>query len=116
MQLNVTRLLTAPATEHNAQASHEWNSPKPDAPAPALAVIGCGYWGKNLVRNFLQLGALHTVCDATPAGRELAHSIAPAARILSDMADVFADPALSGVAIATPAETHHALVKRTAGR
>ena len=29
-----------------------------------ISVIGCGYWGKNLVRNFSELGALHSVCDA----------------------------------------------------
>ncbi len=29
-----------------------------------VAVIGAGYWGKNLVRNFHQLGALKAVCDA----------------------------------------------------
>ena len=28
-----------------------------------LALIGGGYWGKNLVRDFYNLGALHTVCD-----------------------------------------------------
>ena len=31
---------------------------------PSIAVIGTGYWGKNLVRNFYDLGALHTICDA----------------------------------------------------
>ena len=30
---------------------------------PTIAVIGTGYWGKNLVRNFDELGALHTICD-----------------------------------------------------
>ena len=30
------------------------------------AVIGCGYWGKNLVRNFANLGALNTICDSNP--------------------------------------------------
>ena len=30
---------------------------------PVLAVIGCGYWGKNLVRVFSELGALRCVCD-----------------------------------------------------
>ena len=29
-----------------------------------LAIIGSGYWGKNLVRVFSELGALHTVCDS----------------------------------------------------
>ncbi len=28
-----------------------------------VAVVGSGYWGKNLVRNFAELGALHTICD-----------------------------------------------------
>ena len=28
-----------------------------------LAVVGAGYWGKNLVRNFADIGSLHTVCD-----------------------------------------------------
>jgi UDP-2-acetamido-3-amino-2,3-dideoxy-glucuronate N-acetyltransferase len=37
-----------------------------------LAVIGCGYWGKNLIRNFDALEVLALVCDATPAGRALA--------------------------------------------
>ena len=31
-----------------------------------IAVIGAGYWGKNLVRNFAGLGALHTICDTNP--------------------------------------------------
>lgn len=31
--------------------------------SPKIAVIGCGYWGKNLVRNFYQLGALAAICD-----------------------------------------------------
>jgi UDP-2-acetamido-3-amino-2,3-dideoxy-glucuronate N-acetyltransferase len=42
-----------------------------------VAVIGCGYWGKNLVRNFHQLNALGMVCDLTDAGRTLAAQIAP---------------------------------------
>ena len=33
-----------------------------------VAVIGAGYWGRNLVRNFHQLGALSVVCDANEAG------------------------------------------------
>ena len=39
---------------------------------PTVAVAGCGYWGKNPVRNFSQLGALAVVCDPQEAGRELA--------------------------------------------
>jgi len=28
-----------------------------------VAVVGCGSWGQNLIRNFVELGALHTLCD-----------------------------------------------------
>lgn len=75
-----------------------------------VAVVGCGYWGKNLVRNFHTLGALQIVCDATDAGRQTALSIAPTAQIVADPGDVLASD-VSGVVIATPAETHYPLVK-----
>lgn len=35
-----------------------------------IAVIGAGYWGKNLVRNFHQLGVLKTICDSSSAIRQ----------------------------------------------
>lgn len=75
----------------------------------SIAVIGCGYWGKNLVRNFNQLGILRMVCDATVAGRELAQSLAPAATIALNFEQALMSDVL-GVAIATPAETHYSLV------
>jgi predicted dehydrogenase len=70
-----------------------------------VAVIGCGYWGKNLVRNFAQIGSLATVCDATPQGRETAREIAPEAAVVPDVRTVLAS-GVQGVVIATPAETH----------
>ncbi len=75
-----------------------------------VAVIGCGYWGKNLVRNFHSLDALQIVCDATEAGRQTALTLAPTATIVGDTAAVLASD-VSGVVIATPAETHYSLVK-----
>lgn len=75
---------------------------------PAIAVIGCGYWGKNLVRNFHQLGALAAVCETTDVGRATAAQIAPEVPIVADL-DAIEAPA---VAIATPAETHYDLVRR----
>jgi predicted dehydrogenase len=79
--------------------------------AMRVAVIGCGYWGKNLVRNFAQLGALEAVCDATPAGRETARSLAPGAEVVDSVEAVLGLDA-AGVVIATPAETHYRLAKR----
>jgi predicted dehydrogenase len=80
--------------------------------SPQVAVIGCGYWGKNLVRNFAQLGSLAMVIDSTPAGQEAAQQIAPNAAIMASIQDVlvptrgFPPTDVQGVVIATPAETH----------
>lgn len=76
-----------------------------------VAVIGCGYWGKNLVRNFYELGALAMVCDATPQGRETASRLAPNAAIVSQVDEVFSAD-VQGVVIATPAETHYEIATR----
>jgi predicted dehydrogenase len=76
-----------------------------------IAVIGCGYWGRNLVRNFQQLGALTMVCDSMPAGQALATNLAPQARVVADLQQVL-DSNVQGVVIATPAETHYTLARR----
>ncbi len=78
---------------------------------PKVAVIGCGYWGKNLVRNFNQLGALAMVVDATEAGRAKARELAPDVPIAEDIEAALTSD-VQGVVVATPAETHYALVKR----
>jgi predicted dehydrogenase len=76
-----------------------------------VAVIGCGHWGKNLVRNFNQLDALAMVCDATPAGRETAAALAPQATMVTDAKQVL-ETDIPGIVIATPAETHYGLAKQ----
>jgi len=76
----------------------------------SVVVVGCGYWGQNLVRNFAELGSLDAVCETRPDGRERARSIAPAAKLLSDYDEALAMG--SPLVIATPAETHYALAKR----
>lgn len=78
---------------------------------PRIAVIGCGYWGKNLVRNFAQLGALHLVCDETEAGRATARQTAPQVQVIADL-DEALNASIQGMVIATPAETHYALARR----
>jgi predicted dehydrogenase len=82
---------------------------------PKVAVIGCGYWGKNLVRNFQQLGALQLVCDATPGGREQAQQLAPEAEVVDSLERALASE-VDGVVIATPAETHYQVAKQALER
>jgi predicted dehydrogenase len=76
----------------------------------SVAVIGCGYWGKNLVRNLGEIGALAMVCDSSPTNRAIAERLAPDVTTASEVDEVLASDA-SGVLIATPAETHYELAR-----
>ena len=79
---------------------------------PKIALVGCGYWGKNLCRNFHGLGVLNTVVDATENGREIARSISSIAKITECFENVLNDEQVQGVALATPAETHYELAMK----
>ena len=69
-------------------------------------MIGCGYWGQNLVRVFHSLNALRVVCESAAARVEVARNLAPDIGVVDDFADVLLDPTVEAVVIATPAETH----------
>jgi UDP-2-acetamido-3-amino-2,3-dideoxy-glucuronate N-acetyltransferase len=71
-----------------------------------IAVIGTGYWGKNLVRNFHNLGALRTICDISPEVARRFTELYPGAIGSCAYSDVLADKAVQGVVLATPAGAH----------
>jgi UDP-2-acetamido-3-amino-2,3-dideoxy-glucuronate N-acetyltransferase len=79
---------------------------------PTIACIGAGYWGRNIVRNMSELGALRWICDADPATRTEVGLKHPEARLTGAVEDVLADPDVAAVTIATPAATHAALARR----
>lgn len=79
---------------------------------PSIAVIGAGYWGKNLVRNFHALEALATVCDSNAETLASIRSQYPGAKTTASFAEVFADPSIKGVVIAAPAAQHAFLVRQ----
>ncbi len=76
-----------------------------------VAVAGSGFWGKNLVRNFAQLGALHTICDTEPETLAGFGASYPEVRLTARLADILDDPQVDAVVLATPAETHHKLAR-----
>ena len=78
---------------------------------PSVAVVGCGYWGKNLVRNFSRLGRLAVVCDSTSAGRATAQELAGGTPVVSELTELLSTD-VAGVVIATPAETHYEIAKQ----
>jgi UDP-2-acetamido-3-amino-2,3-dideoxy-glucuronate N-acetyltransferase len=79
--------------------------------APGVALIGCGYWGRNLARNLHQLGALRTVCDTRPKALQEARAAWPGVATSGRVPGVLADPAVAAVAIAAPAVAHYRLTR-----
>jgi UDP-2-acetamido-3-amino-2,3-dideoxy-glucuronate N-acetyltransferase len=78
---------------------------------PNLAVVGMGYWGKNLVRNFFELGALAAVCDANPAVEAICRKDYQNVKYCAEFESVLADASISAIALATPAVTHYEMAK-----
>ncbi|MCI0486916.1 MAG: Gfo/Idh/MocA family oxidoreductase [Blastocatellia bacterium] len=74
-----------------------------------IAVIGCGHWGKNLVRNFASLHALRWICDADEGLLRAQSELYPDARLTSKFEDVLADEEVRAIVIATPAASHYAM-------
>jgi predicted dehydrogenase len=81
----------------------------------SIGVVGLGYWGPNLARNFdaLAESELAWICDGFPAQLERMASRFPGVRTTSDIEELLADPALDAVAIATPVPTHAPLARRS---
>jgi UDP-2-acetamido-3-amino-2,3-dideoxy-glucuronate N-acetyltransferase len=77
-----------------------------------VACVGAGYWGKNLIRNFYSLDALALICDSDRARLDAIGSEYPSVACTESYDEVLADQTIKAVAIATPAETHGALVRR----
>jgi UDP-2-acetamido-3-amino-2,3-dideoxy-glucuronate N-acetyltransferase len=78
---------------------------------PRIAVLGCGYWGKNLVRNFHALEALEIICDPAESGRATAKQIAPGIRVAGTFEEALGSAAVTAVAISAPAVLHYPLAK-----
>jgi UDP-2-acetamido-3-amino-2,3-dideoxy-glucuronate N-acetyltransferase len=76
-----------------------------------IAVVGAGYWGKNLVRVFYELGALNTICDVD---KELGSKYKlqfQNIKFIDSFKNLLNDSSLEAVAIATPADYHYQMVK-----
>jgi predicted dehydrogenase len=78
----------------------------------SVGVIGFGYWGPNLARNFSEIdeGVLAAVSDRSETRLALARRRFPACRSVLDHHDILNDPGIDAVAVATPVSTHFPLV------
>src|SRR5437870_559393 len=81
--------------------------------ATTIGVIGCGYWGPNLLRNFAENEAaqLRLICDLDDARLAAMGRRYPAARTTNDYQNLLADSGLDAVAIVTPVATHFQIAK-----
>jgi predicted dehydrogenase len=77
-----------------------------------VGVVGLGYWGPNLARNFDELARLTWLCDADAERRERQAARFPQARATGDFDDLLSDPELEAVIVATPVPTHFELARR----
>lgn len=82
------------------------------AEIPRVAVVGCGYWGKNLVRTFNSLGSLRCVCDVR---EEPLRQVEREYGVLTslDVHAILRDDRIDAVVIAAPAIEHFDLAKRS---
>src|SRR5205809_8043939 len=81
--------------------------------ATTIGVIGCGYWGPNLLRNFAEneTAELRWICDLDEDRLAAMGRRYPAAQTTADYKKLFADPALDAVAVVTPVATHFQIAK-----
>lgn len=78
---------------------------------PNIAVIGSGYWGKNLVRNYHQIGALKLICDKNEMILSNFLEQYPGIDTCLALHDALSREDIQGIVIATPAETHYTLAR-----
>lgn len=81
--------------------------------ATTIGVIGCGYWGPNLLRNFVEneTAQLRWICDTDETRAGAMGRRYPAARTTNDYQTLLADPELDAVAVVTPVATHFQIAK-----
>jgi len=76
-----------------------------------IAVVGCGYWGKNLVRNFYELKSLYAICDIDEDRLKSFQEKYTNIIIYNDYQTLLKDSNVEAIVISTPATTHYSLAK-----
>ncbi|MDP9294777.1 MAG: Gfo/Idh/MocA family oxidoreductase, partial [Actinomycetota bacterium] len=79
----------------------------------ALAIVGLGYWGPNLLRNAWDIEGSHVVavCDRDAAALDLHGRRYPSVKVTQHYEEVLADENIDAVLIATPVRMHHAMAR-----
>ena len=76
---------------------------------PNVALMGYGYWGKNLARNLHEMGVLKLVCDPSGEARKRFQGQISSVGVEESIEHVLTNPSIKAIVLATPAETHFQL-------
>jgi UDP-2-acetamido-3-amino-2,3-dideoxy-glucuronate N-acetyltransferase len=76
-----------------------------------IACVGAGYWGKNLIRNFDEIGALDVICDTNESVLADFKKMYPERRFSRSFSEILSEPSIDAVVIAAPAEKHYVLAR-----
>jgi predicted dehydrogenase len=78
-----------------------------------VGVIGYGYWGPNIVRNFhnVENCCVAAVCDRSAAALSRVHKAYPGVKVTTDFSDLLTSPQIDAIAVVTPVWTHFELAK-----
>ena len=78
-----------------------------------VALVGYGYWGPNLLRNYMELpgATVKWVCDSRPEALTKAAARYPTVQSTTDFDEILADPEVDAVLLATPISSHFGLAK-----
>ncbi len=79
-----------------------------------IAVVGYGYWGPNIVRNFNSINEAEvvTVCDSNPDALKKITNTYPGIRITSDYNEIVTSPDIDAVAVVTPVFMHYEIARK----
>ena len=78
---------------------------------PRVALVGLGYWGKNIARNLYALNVLNAICDNSAVNLKKYKNLYPDINYYSNI-DSLLESDIEAIVIATPAITHGDLVKK----
>ena len=79
-----------------------------------VGIVGYGYWGRNLVRNFNNLSScdLSVVCEKEETRQHALLNLYPSLKVTPNYEDLLTNPELNAIVIATPVDTHYNLAKQ----
>lgn len=80
-----------------------------------IGVVGCGYWGPNLIRNFRSLPGCHVklACDSDPKRLAYVSQLYPEVKTTADYEELVNDTEIDAICVATPVWTHFELAKKS---